>query len=155
MAILASKHHIYISYISTNCSLSRGLIPSSVHSLPSGDFGFSKDKFDDSAPQTQLGTALFTAPEVFLNVNGHVYEGEAVDVWSLGVVCMGMGRGWERKANSVHSRCMRDPPLREMMFVNLVLVSHTSGIAHATFWKPPFLDTRGHGTGQGHSDGVV
>ena len=32
------------------------------------DFGFSKDKFDDSAPQTQIGTALFTAPEVFLNV---------------------------------------------------------------------------------------
>ncbi len=28
------------------------------------DFGFSKDKFDDSAPQTQIGTALFTAPEV-------------------------------------------------------------------------------------------
>ncbi|KAG1653843.1 hypothetical protein FOA52_008644 [Chlamydomonas sp. UWO 241] len=68
------------------------------------DFGFSKDKFDDSAPQTQIGTALFTAPEVFLNVQtqigtalftapevflnmqGHVYEGEAVDVWSCGVV---------------------------------------------------------------------
>lgn len=50
------------------------------------DFGFSKDKFDDSAPQTQIGTALFTAPEVFLNVAGHVYEGEAVDVWSCGVV---------------------------------------------------------------------
>ena len=57
-----------------------------THPPSKGDFGFSKDKFDDSAPQTQIGTALFTAPEVFLNVNGHVYEGEAVDVWSLGVV---------------------------------------------------------------------
>ena len=36
--------------------------------------------------QTQIGTALFTAPEVFLNVAGHVYEGTAVDVWSCGVV---------------------------------------------------------------------
>ena len=63
------------------------------------DFGFSKDKFDDSAPQTQIGTALFTAPEVFLNVAGHVYEGEAVDVWSCGVVsyfCVMMERQSER-----------------------------------------------------------
>jgi serine/threonine protein kinase len=36
------------------------------------DFGFSKDKFDDSEPQTQIGTALFTAPEIFTNVPGQV-----------------------------------------------------------------------------------
>ncbi|EFJ51207.1 hypothetical protein VOLCADRAFT_79817 [Volvox carteri f. nagariensis] len=47
------------------------------------DFGFSKDKFDDSEPQTQIGTALFTAPEIFTN---QVYDAEAADVWSCGVV---------------------------------------------------------------------
>ncbi len=36
------------------------------------DFGFSKDKFDDSEPQTQIGTALFTAPEIFTNTQGQV-----------------------------------------------------------------------------------
>ncbi|GLI61186.1 hypothetical protein VaNZ11_003478, partial [Volvox africanus] len=50
------------------------------------DFGFSKDKFDDSEPQTQIGTALFTAPEIFTNVPGQVYDAEAADVWSCGVV---------------------------------------------------------------------
>ncbi len=41
------------------------------------DFGFSKDKFDDSEPQTQIGTALFTAPEIFTNTQGQVYDAEA------------------------------------------------------------------------------
>lgn len=50
------------------------------------DFGFSKDKFDDSEPQTQIGTALFTAPEIFTNMQGQVYDAEAADVWSCGVV---------------------------------------------------------------------
>jgi len=50
------------------------------------DFGLSKDKYEDSAPHSQIGIALFTAPEVFLNVQGHAYEGEAVDVWACGVV---------------------------------------------------------------------
>ncbi|KXZ49463.1 hypothetical protein GPECTOR_21g689 [Gonium pectorale] len=50
------------------------------------DFGFSKDKFDDSEPQTQIGTALFTAPEIFTNVPGQVYDAEAADIWSCGVV---------------------------------------------------------------------
>ncbi|PNW73673.1 hypothetical protein CHLRE_13g568050v5 [Chlamydomonas reinhardtii] len=50
------------------------------------DFGFSKDKFDDSEPQTQIGTALFTAPEIFTNVPGKVYDAEAADIWSCGVV---------------------------------------------------------------------
>mmetsp|Transcript_33756 Transcript_33756/g.85431 ORF Transcript_33756/g.85431 Transcript_33756/m.85431 type:complete len:539 (-) Transcript_33756:1450-3066(-) len=50
------------------------------------DFGFSKDKFDDSEPQTQIGTALFTAPEIFTNTQGQIYDAEAADVWSCGVV---------------------------------------------------------------------
>lgn len=50
------------------------------------DFGFSKDKFDDSEPQTQIGTALFTAPEIFTNINGQTYDAESADLWSCGVV---------------------------------------------------------------------
>ena len=50
------------------------------------DFGLSKDKRDDSSPRTQIGTALFTSPEVFLNMDGQSYEGDAVDVWSCGVI---------------------------------------------------------------------
>ncbi len=34
----------------------------------------------------QVGSALFTAPEVILNVQAQPYEGEPVDVWSCGVV---------------------------------------------------------------------
>jgi len=40
------------------------------------DFSMAKDRFEDSAPRSQIGTALFTAPEVFLNMQGHAYEGE-------------------------------------------------------------------------------
>lgn len=68
------------------------------------DFGFSKDKFDDSAPQTQIGTALFTAPEVFLNVQGRVYEGEAVDLWSCGVVGIVGRLCTEQKSGRARSR---------------------------------------------------
>ncbi|KAG1660727.1 hypothetical protein FOA52_003036 [Chlamydomonas sp. UWO 241] len=50
------------------------------------NFGLSKDKAADSSPATQAGSALFTAPEVLLNVQGRSYCGEAVDVWSCGVV---------------------------------------------------------------------
>lgn len=46
----------------------------------------SKDKFDDSVPRGQVGAALFTAPEVVLNVGGHPYDGELVDAWSCGVI---------------------------------------------------------------------
>ena len=53
------------------------------------DFGLSKDKRDDSSPRTQIGTALFTSPEVFLNMDGQSYEGDPVDVWSCGVVRWG------------------------------------------------------------------
>jgi serine/threonine protein kinase len=45
------------------------------------DFGFSKDKFDDSEPQTQIGTALFTAPEIFTNTQGQVSS--SVGGWTL------------------------------------------------------------------------
>lgn len=41
------------------------------------DFSVAKDRFEDSAPRSQIGTALFTAPEVFLNVQGHAYEGDS------------------------------------------------------------------------------
>ncbi len=50
------------------------------------DFGFSKDMYMDSAPQTQLGTALFMAPEVFMLEPGMTYDVEAADVWSCGMV---------------------------------------------------------------------
>ena len=41
-----------------------------------------------TSPHTwvQIGTALFAAPEIFLNVRGGAYDAEAVDVWSCGVV---------------------------------------------------------------------
>jgi serine/threonine protein kinase len=56
-----------------------------VHTFSVHTF-FCPHRYEDSAPHSQIGTALFTAPEVFLNVQGHAYEGEAVDVWSCGVV---------------------------------------------------------------------
>ena len=41
----------------------------------------------DSAPQTKNGTALFTAPEILINTTeGNVYDGKAIDIWSIGVV---------------------------------------------------------------------
>jgi serine/threonine protein kinase len=49
-------------------------------------FGMTKDMSYDSAPRTQAGTVVFTAPEVLLNAEGHSYDGPAVDVWSIGVV---------------------------------------------------------------------
>lgn len=56
-------------------------------------FHLSKDRVHDSAPVTQCGTALFSAPEVFLNVTGQPYDGQAVDIWSCGVVsCRGSER---------------------------------------------------------------
>lgn len=45
-----------------------------------------RDKLNDSAPQTQIGTALFTAPEIFTNVQGQAYDAEAADLWSCGIV---------------------------------------------------------------------
>ena len=59
-------------------------------------FHLSKDRVHDSAPVTQCGTALFSAPEVFLNVTGQPYDGQAVDIWSCGVVSCREGEPAER-----------------------------------------------------------
>jgi serine/threonine protein kinase len=34
----------------------------------------------------QVGTALFVAPEVMHNFNNEAYDGQAADVWAMGVV---------------------------------------------------------------------
>jgi hypothetical protein len=39
-----------------------------------------------SAPRSQVGSALFAAPEVMHNFSREPYDGRAADVWSLGVV---------------------------------------------------------------------
>ncbi|KAL6752911.1 kinase-like domain-containing protein [Haematococcus lacustris] len=49
------------------------------------DFGFSKDTFRHSEPHSQVGTALFVAPEVMQNFTGGNYNGQAADVWACGV----------------------------------------------------------------------
>jgi serine/threonine protein kinase len=51
---------------------------------------FSKDTFNDSVPQTQLGTALFSAPEIFLTAKGQTYDAACADIWSCGVVLFTM-----------------------------------------------------------------
>jgi serine/threonine protein kinase len=48
------------------------------------DFGFSK-QFTNGSPKTVVGTALYVAPEVVLR-DGMEYNGEASDVWSLGII---------------------------------------------------------------------
>eukprot|EP00798_Chlamydomonas_sp_ICE-L_P016247 gene16247-22422_t len=50
------------------------------------DFGFSKDTFRNSAAHSQVGTALFTAPEVMQNFADGPYDGMAADIWACGVV---------------------------------------------------------------------
>jgi serine/threonine-protein kinase SRK2 len=50
------------------------------------DFGFSKDTYRHSAPQSQVGTALFVAPEVMIQINGQSYDGKAADVWACGII---------------------------------------------------------------------
>jgi hypothetical protein len=40
----------------------------------------------DSAPRSQVGSALFAAPEVMHNFSRQPYDGASADVWSLGVV---------------------------------------------------------------------
>eukprot|EP00197_Chlamydomonas_leiostraca_P011601 CAMPEP_0202876372 /NCGR_PEP_ID=MMETSP1391-20130828/28870_1 /ASSEMBLY_ACC=CAM_ASM_000867 /TAXON_ID=1034604 /ORGANISM="Chlamydomonas leiostraca, Strain SAG 11-49" /LENGTH=885 /DNA_ID=CAMNT_0049558197 /DNA_START=87 /DNA_END=2741 /DNA_ORIENTATION=+ len=49
------------------------------------DFGFSKDTYRHSEPHSQVGTALFVAPEVMQNFSGVRYDGQAADVWACGV----------------------------------------------------------------------
>lgn len=53
-------------------------------SLKITDFGFSKS-FTKQNPKTVVGTALYVAPEVVLQ-EGSVYDGEAADTWSLGII---------------------------------------------------------------------
>ncbi|KAI8477398.1 MAG: kinase-like domain-containing protein, partial [Monoraphidium minutum] len=50
------------------------------------DFGFSKDTLLHSAPASQVGTALFVAPEVMHNFANQPYDGAKADVWSCGIV---------------------------------------------------------------------
>lgn len=50
------------------------------------DFGFSKDTYRHSAPQSQVGTALFVAPEVMVQASGQSYDGQAADVWACGII---------------------------------------------------------------------
>lgn len=52
-------------------------------SLKITDFGFSKSMKKN--PKTVVGTALYVAPEVVLQ-EGSVYDGEAADTWSLGII---------------------------------------------------------------------
>ncbi|KAI8473311.1 MAG: serine carboxypeptidase S28-domain-containing protein [Monoraphidium minutum] len=50
------------------------------------DFGYSKDTMLHSAPASQVGTALFVAPEVMHNFSNEPYDGAQADVWSCGIV---------------------------------------------------------------------
>jgi|EP01043_Picozoa_sp_COSAG02_P001030 uncharacterized membrane protein YgcG len=51
------------------------------------DFGLSKDSAMHSQPNTKVGTISYMAPEVTMANSSHVsYDGQAADVWSLGVI---------------------------------------------------------------------
>jgi serine/threonine-protein kinase SRK2 len=51
------------------------------------DFGLSKDVEQHSQPRTKkVGTISYMAPEVSLATGDVPYNGEAADVWSLGVI---------------------------------------------------------------------
>ncbi|GIL83612.1 hypothetical protein Vretifemale_12281 [Volvox reticuliferus] len=50
------------------------------------DFSASKDTLRNSEPRSQVGTAMYCAPEVLQNFNGAAYDAMASDVWSVGVV---------------------------------------------------------------------
>ncbi|WIA34830.1 hypothetical protein OEZ86_013128 [Tetradesmus obliquus] len=62
------------------------LAPGQLPLVKLADFGFSKDVGQHGAPQSQVGTALFVAPEVMHNFNHAPYDGAAVDVWAAGIV---------------------------------------------------------------------
>eukprot|EP00878_Enallax_costatus_P009364 GHUV01009786.1.p1 GENE.GHUV01009786.1~~GHUV01009786.1.p1 ORF type:complete len:276 (+),score=76.04 GHUV01009786.1:568-1395(+) len=62
------------------------LAPGQLPLVKLADFGFSKDTGLHSAPQSQVGTALFVAPEVMHNFNNSPYDGATVDVWAAGIV---------------------------------------------------------------------
>jgi len=48
------------------------------------DLGFST-QFTNGSPKSVVGTALYVAPEVVLR-DGREYNGEAADVWSMGII---------------------------------------------------------------------
>ena len=51
------------------------------------DFGLSKDSAMHSQPNTKVGTISYMAPEVTMANSTHIsYDGQAADVWSLGVI---------------------------------------------------------------------
>ena len=50
------------------------------------DFGFSKDSNYHSAPASRVGTPAYLAPEVIAAGEGEKYDGNAADIWSLGVL---------------------------------------------------------------------
>ncbi|GLC42118.1 hypothetical protein PLESTM_001293300 [Pleodorina starrii] len=50
------------------------------------DFSASKDTLRNSEPRSQVGTAMYCAPEVLQNFRGAPYDAAAADVWSAGVV---------------------------------------------------------------------
>lgn len=62
------------------------LAPSQLPLVKLCDFGYSKDTVMHSAPASQVGTALFVAPEVMHNFSNRPYDGAQADVWSCGIV---------------------------------------------------------------------
>jgi serine/threonine-protein kinase SRK2 len=51
------------------------------------DFGFSKDALEHSRARSKKGSPYFVAPEIIeaQGVQGAYYEGNAADIWSIGV----------------------------------------------------------------------
>ncbi|KAG2442023.1 hypothetical protein HYH02_009815 [Chlamydomonas schloesseri] len=67
-------------------SLLLQLSASALPLLKLSDFSLSKDTLRHSEPRSQVGTAMFCAPEVLQNFKGAPYDAAAVDVWGIGVV---------------------------------------------------------------------
>ena len=59
------------------------------------DFGYSKDQDVQSLAKTRLGTAAYTAPEIFTlpQAQGRNYDAKAADVWSCAVTLFEMVTG--------------------------------------------------------------
>jgi len=60
------------------------LLLSADGTLKITDLGFST-QFTNASPKSVVGTALYVAPEVVLR-DGREYNGEAADVWSIGII---------------------------------------------------------------------